>query len=98
MLRHIVMFKLKETPGKKENIQRLKQAIQALQDRIGEVKSMETGINVNSKPAAYDLVLVSDFEDEAALEKYRVHPEHKKVLELIKEVNDQIAVVDYHCG
>ncbi len=96
MLKHIVMFRLKDVPEKAENIKKLKEAIDDLEEIIPEAQSIETGTNVNTKPSAYDLVLVSEFEDEEALDAYRVHPEHKKVLELIKKVNDQIAVVDYH--
>ena len=96
MIRHIVMFRLKDEPEKQENIQNLKEAIEKLEDSIPEAKSIEVGLNINEKPSAYDLVLVSDFEDEDALERYRVHPEHQKVVEFIKKVNEDIAAVDYH--
>ncbi len=96
MLKHIVMFRLKDVPEKAENINKLKNAIDELEDIIPEARSIETGTNVSTKPSAFDLVLVSEFDDEEALNAYRVHPEHIKVLELIKKVNDQIAVVDYH--
>ena len=81
---------------KQDNIQKLKEAIEKLEESIPEAKSIEVGLNVNEKPSAYDLVLVSDFENEDALERYRVHPEHQKVVEFIKKVNDDIAAVDYH--
>ncbi|MFW6019787.1 MAG: Dabb family protein [Bacteroidales bacterium] len=96
MIRHIVMFRLKDEPEKHENIQKLKEAIEKLEEFIPEAKSIEVGVNINEKPSAYDLVLVSEFEDEDALERYRVHPEHQKVVEFIKEVNEDIAAVDYH--
>lgn len=96
MIRHIVMFRLKESPEKEKNAQELKEAIEALENIISEVKSIEIGLNINTKPAAYDLVLISDFENEEALDRYRVHPEHQKVLELIARINKEIAVVDYH--
>lgn len=96
MLRHIVMFRLKDSTEKEKNIKKLKQAIENLEHLIPEAMAIEVGRNVNTKASAYDLVLVSDFEDEEALNRYRVHPEHKKVLDLIKDINQDIAVVDYH--
>ena len=95
MLRHIVMFRLKDMPEKADNLKKLKNAIEQLQESIPEAKSIEVGVNVNTSSAAFDLVLVSDFDDAAALDKYRVHPEHQNVLELIARVNQEIAVVDY---
>ncbi|MGM0612578.1 MAG: Dabb family protein [Bacteroidota bacterium] len=96
MIRHIVMFRLKDKAEKQENIQKLKKAIEALEELIPEAKSIEVGLNINEKPSAYDLVLVSDFDNEEALERYRVHPEHQKVVDYIKQVNEDIAAVDYH--
>lgn len=96
MIRHIVMFRLKDTPHKQKNAQKLKEAIEALEESIPEAKSIEVGLNINEKPSAYDLVLVSDFDNEEALERYRVHPEHQKVVDYIKQVNEDIAAVDYH--
>jgi hypothetical protein len=53
-------------------------------------------VNVNSKPSAFDLVLVTDFENKDALNKYRSHPEHQRVIELLAGINEDIAVVDYY--
>lgn len=94
MIRHIVMFKLKEA-NKAENISKLKSALDGLQEKIYLVKYLETGVNFNENPRAYDLVLVTDFNSKEDLEQYRVHPEHVKVVELIKEVNYTTTVVDY---
>ena len=63
--------------------------------KVPELLFMEVGLNINKKPAAYDLVLTSHFESEEALDVYRVHPEHKKVLEYLYEVMETTAVVDY---
>ena len=96
MVRHLVMFRLKDKPERQENAQKLKEALEALEESIPEVKSIETGLNINEKSTAYDLVLISDFDNEDALERYRLHPEHKKVLELISEINEDIAAIDYY--
>jgi len=100
MIKHIVMVRLKEAgslEAKLENANKLKSAIEDLMGKVPELKSMEVGLNLNTKPAAYDLVLTSEFESLEALDIYRVHPEHKKVLELLYELMESTAVVDYKC-
>jgi hypothetical protein len=96
MLRHIVMVRFKD----RERVEHLafdfKDRLMALEDAIPELLKMEVGVNVNTTPSAYDLVLVSDFEDEMALEIYRIHPEHLKVVEFMKSVTSDRAVVDYY--
>ena len=98
MIKHIVMIRLKDfdTPeAKKVNAEKLKGAIEGLMGKIPELLSMEVGMNLNTKPAAYDLVLTSVFHSLETLDIYRVHPEHKKVLELLYELMEKTAVVDY---
>ena len=94
------MVRLKD-PGvegkKKENALKLKKAIEGLMGKVPELRAMEVGLNLSTKPSAYDLVLTSEFDSMAALDAYRVHPEHQKVLELLYEVMEQTAVVDYEC-
>ena len=97
MLKHIVMIRVKgkDPEEKKENVLKLKTAIDDLMGKVPELISMETGLNVNTKPMAYDLVLTSVFNSLEELEAYRVHPEHMKVLDLLYEVKEETAVVDY---
>ena len=92
------MIRLKDSvsaEAKSENARKLKEAIEGLMGKIPELKSMEVGLNLSAKPSAYDLVLTSEFESVEALDMYRIHPEHQKVLELLYEVMEQTAVVDY---
>ncbi len=92
------MIRLKETnpPGQKlVNTKKLKAAIEGLMGKVPELKSMEVGLNLSTKPAAYDLVLTSVFNSLEDLDAYRIHPEHKKVLDLLYEVYESTAVVDY---
>ena len=92
------MFKLRkcEIPGDKIRASRkIKEKLEALVDHIPELKSMEVGINISPRPTAYDLVLVSEFENEEDFETYRIHPKHLEVVEFIKKVSEMSAVVDY---
>jgi hypothetical protein len=88
------MFKFK--PEERDaNIIKTKAMLEALVDTIDPLVSMEVGINFVPSERAYDLSLYSTFEDEAGLDIYRVHPEHLKVVEFIKEVTLSSKVVDY---
>jgi hypothetical protein len=91
------MVKLKEFDGTEsaKHLSNLKEMIEGLVGKVPELKFMEVGLNINSKPSAYDLVLTSHFDSLDGLDAYRIHPEHKKVLEYLFEVMDKTAVVDY---
>ncbi len=74
----------------------VKEKLEALTAKIPELKNMEVGLNVKTKPSAHDLVLIADFDNEEGLNAYRVHPEHVKILEIMKETVEKTAVVDYY--
>jgi hypothetical protein len=92
------MWKFKEfaeNNGKLENMNIIKSRLEALVGKIPEIKKLEVGININKSPAAFDMTLYSEFENEEALEIYQKHPEHVKVSEFVTRVRDDRAVVDY---
>ena len=98
MLKHIVMWKLKdfaEGKEKNENVILIKEMLLSLRAKIPEIKAMEVGININSSEQAYDAVLYSEFEDEKALSTYQNNPEHKKVSEFVGKVRVARTVIDY---
>ncbi|MBE6066772.1 MAG: Dabb family protein [Clostridium lundense] len=98
MIKHIVMWKLKEFADgkdKEENAKIIKTDLENLQDKINEIKFIEVGINVNSLPQSYDIVLYSQFENMEDLNIYQNHPEHIKVGEFVKKVVNKRVVVDY---
>ena len=98
MIKHIVMFKLKNEYTKEEKqkaAEQIKAALDELPNKISEIKAFEVGINLSNAETAYDLVLVSSFEDIESLNTYRVHPAHQAVVALINEHKKSSAVVDY---
>lgn len=98
MLRHIVFFRLKDTPDGKtaaENAAELKRRLEALPPLIPEIRSLEAGLDVLRGDASHDLALTVDLDDTEALERYRVHPEHQEVVAFVKEVTVDRAAVDY---
>jgi len=98
MIKHIVMIKLKEYPAameQKMKLDRIKSELEALPNKISEIKFYEVGINIAVSPVAYDIVLISEFENIKDLMIYKEHSEHKKVLEIIAEAKESTVVTDF---
>ncbi|MCJ8173158.1 Dabb family protein [Clostridium botulinum] len=98
MIKHIVMWKLKEFAegkSKLENANIIKINLENLKHRIDEVKLIEVGVNINNSQQAYDVVLYSEFETIEDLNLYQNHPDHLKVGEFINEVKEDRIVTDY---
>ena len=94
MIVHIVMFKFKDE-NKALNMARVQKKLEDLEESIDVLKSMEVGINFNESERAMDMSLYSTFETQRDLKTYQEHPEHQKVVELIKKVTEESRVVDY---
>lgn len=96
MIRHIVMFKLHNKNGKKDtNIKKLKDKLDRLKNKIPEIKHLETGINISAKSSAFDLALITDFENLDDLDKYRIHPDHQEIIVFLNKIKENIVVVDF---
>lgn len=98
MLKHIVMFKLKdvaEGATKQENARRVKSMLEGLRAKIEDIRHIEVGINVVEGADACDVVLYSEFEDLKGLRTYQSHPEHVRVAEFIGKIRSERRVVDY---
>src|SRR3972149_12064536 len=98
MIKHIVMFRLKDSSGgksKDENLQELKVLLESLRKKIPVVKCLEVGINIGASASASDIALYSEFDDIQALEDYRIHPEHVKAVEFIEKVCSERSVANY---
>lgn len=100
MIRHIVMWKLKDEAGgatKEKNAQKLKLILEGLRTNIDEIKAVEVGIQINpNDKEALDVVLICDFETELDFKMYTRNPHHKKAIAFINEVADKRYYVDYH--
>ena len=98
MLKHVVMWRLKESAEgrtKAENVLYIKQILELLPYKIKEIKNLEVGINILNAPPSYDLVLIVDFANLLDLQAYQAHPEHVKVADYVLKVRETRAVVDY---
>ena len=98
MLKHIVMWKLKdfaEGASKAENARKAKSLLEGLKKKIKGIKTLEVGININNSDIAWDIVLYSEFENADDIKRYAEHPEHLKAGEFISKIRLERAVVDY---
>lgn len=98
MIKHVVLWKLKESVDgkpKPETAKELKMALEGLKIKIKEVQSLEVGLNFNPADTASDVSLYTEFKSREDLDKYQKHPEHLKVVELVKKVTVERRVSDY---
>ena len=101
MLKHIVMWRVAaESEGQDQAvlINEIEARLLALPAQIEEIREFEVGRNIKPSDFAADVVLYSSFDDEAALERYIVHPAHKEAAGFIGSVVTDRRVVDYVTG
>ena len=100
MVKHIVLFKLKdEAPEaqKLEAMNRFKAAIEALPARIPVIRNIEVGLNINPGET-WSIGLYSEFDSLEDVKSYAVHPDHVAAGKLLAEVKESRACVDYEIG
>lgn len=98
MIKHIVMWRLKDQArgnARSANAELVKEKLEALEGRIPGLLKAEVGLDFSATEASADVVLYSEFEDQAALAAYQKHPAHETVKAFIGEVQSERWVVDY---
>ena len=98
MIKHVVMWEFKdfaEGNEKEKNIELAAEKLLSLKDLVEEIKFLEVGKNINQSEAAYELVLITEFESSADLDQYQIHPEHEKVKDFIGKTAAKRVLVDY---
>ena len=92
MIRHVVMWKLKEE-NLKENAKRIKEMLEALPKHIPQIVELDVGLN--EKEGTFEVGLVTKFNSFDDLKIYDAHPEHRKAREFIRSVVESREVLDY---
>ena len=98
MIKHVVMWEFKDQAAgnsKEENIELAAEKLRSLKGLVEQIKFLEVGKNINQSEAAYELILITEFESSADLDQYQIHPEHEKVKTFIGEVAAKRVLVDY---
>ena len=93
MIKHIVMFKLKEKST--DNLKALTSALNGMKGQIDTLKFLEVGVDFKGSDRSFDLVLTTHFEDHQGLETYAGHKVHQPVIQLARSLCSQTVVVDY---
>ena len=98
MIKHIVFLKHtnEDSSLKQDILKELAKRLNSLPSKISEIDSLEVGFNFSDRDSAYDLALLTTFNNESDLNTYRFHKDHLKVIEYIKQSKLQTAVVDYN--
>ncbi|MEK6450421.1 MULTISPECIES: Dabb family protein [Myroides] len=95
MLKHIVMWRLKEE-NKEANKIEMKNQLMALKDKIEALKAISVEFNhIDATQANFDVMLYTEFLNFNDLAIYANHPEHLKVVDFIKSVVTERVAIDY---
>lgn len=97
MVKHIVLFKLKEDAPleqKKNVMSAFKQAIEALPAKIPFILKVEVGLNMNPQET-WDIALYSEFKSLDDVKAYAIHPDHVAAAKLIADLKESRSCVDY---
>lgn len=98
MIKHIVMWKFKESAEgrtKLENMELVKSRLYALVDVVPEIKKMEIGFDFSQTPMSYDMMLYTEFDSKEDLNVYAVDSEHAKVKKIVAATTEARVVLDY---
>lgn len=97
MIRHIVEFKLAATdPAQRaKDADGIREHLTALVGAIPGLRGMTVSPDLGLVDTHWDVVLVSDHDDNAALEGYQAHPAHKEASAWVSTVVTDRAIVDF---
>lgn len=96
-IRHIVLWKLAadDADTRALHAEQVAERLVGLRGEIAEIEHIEVGRNVAYPQANWDVVLVSEFADVEALERYQVHPAHQEVAAFVRSVVADRASIDF---
>lgn len=97
MVKHIVLFKLKEDlplEEKKSIMNQFKDAIEALPTQIYFIREIEVGLNMNNSET-WDIALYSVFDSLEDVKAYAIHPAHVAAAKILSTAKKDRSCVDY---
>jgi len=93
MIRHIVLFSIKEEY--KADIPALVEGFYQMVGKIEGLVSLEAGADILHSERSYDIALVTTFDSRAAFDAYQDHPAHRPVKARMHEVRESSIACDY---
>ena len=98
MVRHIVMWKLKEE-NREENLAEMQRRLMSLPGQVPAIRGTYQAVLADMDRAlqanGYHIALIADFADLEELVAYRDHPKHQAVAQFVHEVMEARACIDY---
>ena len=98
MIKHIVMWKLKEFAegaDRATNAIKMKEKLDACATLSSGTLKFEVVLAQPGLEATYDIILYSEFTNREALAEYATHPTHKALIPFIGAVRDERQCMDY---
>ena len=94
MIKHIVMWKFMDDVVEADTLE-MKRLLESLKGVVPSLLQIEVGMDVVGMDASKDMVLTTLFNSLSDLQAYADHPAHLKVVEFVKPLVCERAVVDY---
>jgi hypothetical protein len=97
MIRHIVMWRVKGADAEERGEARrlVKAEFESLRGQIPGLRHLEVGLDMSGIDYACDVVLVTEFDSQDALDAYASHPEHRRVRDKLAGLRIARHQVDY---
>ena len=98
MVKHIVIWKLKDSANgqsKDANARAIKEKLEALVGVVPGLLTAEVGFDFRGSGESADAGLYSEFESREAFEAFLSHPAHKEVQPFVKEARSERMMIDY---
>lgn len=96
MIRHIVLFKIKDEF--KPEIPQLVQNFYGMRGKVEGLLDLEAGADILGSERSYDLALVTLFKDRASFDAYQTHPAHLPVKKRMHQVRSGSVACDFEIG
>jgi len=86
MIRHVVSWKLSavDVAQRESDAAAIIEGLESLPALIPAIRFFQVGRNIAPYADNWDLTLVADYDSLEALEEYQVHPEHQRVVAIVK--------------
>ena len=91
---HIALYKWKPSASP-EDINRAMRGISSLSDQVPGIVEIATGMNTSRYGEGYTHVILVRGKDQAAIEKYRRHPDHSIAAAQIEAIEQHGIGVDF---
>ena len=97
MIKHIVMWNVRgdSAAEKAAAIAQIQRSFESLRGRIPGLLHLELGVDSSLIDYACDVVLYTEFDSQASLDAYAIHPEHMRVKGEVADLRIARHQVDY---